>query len=187
MNGQGGWLEAGRLTGLPRRTSRQIGSMLAAVVVVAGSDLGLKIWATEALADGPVSLPGPLDLKLSRNSGVAFGLLDGIHPSVLIALTALVAVVLLGAWHRGATPLVPSAMIVGGAGANVLDRIDGGSVVDMFYTGWWPTFNLADVFIVTGVGLWLFTDLRNQYQAKEQTIKTATNAEMHGAETGKQR
>jgi signal peptidase II len=25
----------------------------------------------------------------------------------------------------------------------------------MFHTGWWPTFNLADVFITIGVAWWI--------------------------------
>ena len=41
----------------------------------------------------------------------------------------------------------------GGAVGNFLDRLDGGGVVDYLHTGWFPTFNLADVFVTTGAGL----------------------------------
>ena len=34
---------------------------------------------------------------------------------------------------------------------NFLDRLDGDGVVDYLHTGWFPTFNLADVFVTTGV------------------------------------
>ena len=43
------------------------------------------------------------------------------------------------------------ALIVAGGIANVVDRLEAGSVVDMLHAGWWPTFNLADVSIVVGV------------------------------------
>lgn len=42
------------------------------------------------------------------------------------------------------------AAVLGGAAANLLDRAPDGQVTDYLHTGWWPTFNLADVFIVCG-------------------------------------
>ena len=40
--------------------------------------------------------------------------------------------------------------MIGGALANVVDRARDGVVTDYLHTGWWPTFNLADTFLVTG-------------------------------------
>nr|WP_246535913.1 signal peptidase II [Nocardioides aquaticus] len=40
--------------------------------------------------------------------------------------------------------------VLGGAVANVIDRARDGVVTDYLHTGWWPTFNLADTFLVTG-------------------------------------
>ena len=40
--------------------------------------------------------------------------------------------------------------MIGGAVANVVDRARDGVVTDYLHTGWWPTFNLADTFLVTG-------------------------------------
>ncbi|MGH7426043.1 MAG: signal peptidase II [Candidatus Methylomirabilales bacterium] len=48
-----------------------------------------------------------------------------------------------------------SGIVIGGGAANLADRALGRTVVDLIDLGWWPTFNLADVFIVTGVGLLL--------------------------------
>ena len=42
------------------------------------------------------------------------------------------------------------AAMLGGAVANVIDRAADGLVTDYLHTGWFPTFNLADVFVVTG-------------------------------------
>lgn len=33
------------------------------------------------------------------------------------------------------------------------DRLDGQGVVDYLHSGWFPTFNLADVFVTTGIAL----------------------------------
>lgn len=44
--------------------------------------------------------------------------------------------------------------------ANLADRVSGGSVVDMLEVGWWPTFNVADVFIVSGIALLLVLSAR---------------------------
>ena len=44
--------------------------------------------------------------------------------------------------------------------ANVADRAQGGTVVDMLYTGWWPTFNVADIAIVCGGIALVITGLR---------------------------
>ena len=63
----------------------------------------------------------------------------------------LVAGLIVGVW-RGAIPAgVPAGLIVGGASANVLDRLTGGSVIDMLDLGSWPAFNVADVLLVCGV------------------------------------
>ena len=42
------------------------------------------------------------------------------------------------------------SVVIGGALANVVDRAGDGRVTDYLHTGWWPTFNLADTFLVTG-------------------------------------
>ena len=52
------------------------------------------------------------------------------------------------------------AVLLGGAVGNLLDRSLDGVVTDYLHTGWWPTFNLADVAILTGAGLLLLGTLR---------------------------
>ncbi len=54
---------------------------------------------------------------------------------------------------------VPLALILGGALGNLIDRVRFGAVVDFLdfhIGGWhWPAFNVADICIVVGVGLYL--------------------------------
>lgn len=137
-----------------------LGWMVSCSLVLIGVDLGLKVWASSALRTRPIALPGPVDLQLAYNNGVAFGRLGGVPPAAIIAATLLITV---GVWVvavRGALPRMPAVLIASGATANVLDRFEAGSVVDLFHTGWWPTFNLADVYITAGAVLLVLASLR---------------------------
>ena len=133
---------------------------LIVVVLAVAADVVTKVIAVTTLSGGAVDV-GIIDLRLVRNNGVAFGAGSFLPPVVLIALTAAVAAIAaLAAWrgaiHRG----IASGLVVGGAVANLADRIIGGSVIDMFDLGWWPAFNVADICIVVGAGILLLQSLR---------------------------
>lgn len=134
------------------RRHRGFTIVTAALVVI---DLATKAWAVRVLDDGPIELPGPLDLQLSYNDGIAFGLVDRLPAVLLTGASLLIAALVVRAWHAGKAPGVPASMLVAGATANAIDRLESGSVVDMLHLGWWPTFNVADVYIVTGVAHWM--------------------------------
>lgn len=130
-----------------------LGRMATWSLALIGLDLALKVWASSALENRSISLPGPVDLLLGYNSGVAFGRFDDAPVAAIVAVTTLITIGLWVAMARGELPAVPTMLIASGATANVLDRLEAGSVVDLFHTGWWPTFNLADVYITCGVVL----------------------------------
>lgn len=124
-----------------------------ALLVLAG-DLASKVAASTWLRDGPVELPGPVDLQLFHNPGVAFGLGSNLPPwGVLAATTVVAALVAVGGWVGWFPSPWAVGMVVGGALGNVIDRAQAGTVVDMLHTGWWPTFNIADVAVVCGAML----------------------------------
>jgi len=54
-------------------------------------------------------------------------------------------------------PVLPVALglLIGGSLANLIDRIRLGHVTDFLDLRFWPAFNLADTFIVVGVGILL--------------------------------
>lgn len=123
---------------------------LAAVVADALTKLAAARWLT-----GTVDL-GVMGLRVTYNSGVAFGLGAEQPAGVVLAVTGLAVVVMaVAAWRGHLDGPFPAGLLVGGGLANLADRAIGGSVVDLFDLGWWPVFNLADVFITTGVGLLL--------------------------------
>lgn len=128
--------------------------LLLAVLVAVVADALTKLAAVRWLT-GTVDL-GVLDLRVTRNPGVAFSL-GADQPAVVVLAFTGVAVLALAvaAWRGHLGGSLPAGLVVGGGLANLADRAIGGSVVDLFDLGWWPVFNLADVFITTGVGLLL--------------------------------
>lgn len=129
-------------------------AVLLAAVAVAAVDLAAKAASEARLADSSVDL-GLIQLQLAYNSGVAFSMGDKLPASVIVTLTAAICVLFaVYAWFRvpraGWIERIAGGAVIGGAVANVVDRAGDGRVTDYLHIGWWPTFNLADTFLVTG-------------------------------------
>lgn len=130
-------------------------------------DQASKWWILEGIRlpevrNIPLILLGPvgLDLTMVWNRGVTFGLFsgEGSWNHLILAMLALAVAGFLLRWlARAETPLVTYALgaVIGGAVANVIDRVRFGAVVDFVDVhawGWhWYVFNLADAAIVCGV------------------------------------
>ncbi len=133
---------------------------------VAGAIVALdqwaKHWASTHLAyREPVRVVGELvQLTYARNSGIAFSLLAGRgFPLYVFSFIAAAAVVLLFVRHERLTLArhLSLALILGGAVGNLIDRVSTGQVVDFILLSWkthsFPVFNVADIAVCTGVGL----------------------------------
>ena len=134
-------------------------SVVSFVAVLAG-DLATKALVTRELGGGRVvELPLGVRLEHGENSGVAFGLLAGSGDLVLIvALVAVTALAMLLILLRStAAAALAAAALLAGALANLVDRAGDGAVTDFIDLGAWPSFNLADVAITTGVALLALT------------------------------
>ena len=95
-------------------------------------------------------------------------------PTVVISIVTVVfLIVVVNLWRTRRAPTVPVALIVAGGIANVVDRLEAGSVVDMLHTGWWPTFNLADIYITTGVTWWIISMIRSPDNARDSATCAA--------------
>ena len=115
-------------------------------------------------ANGPVRLGPFIDVILTRNTGISYGLFQTQGPLgqwVLLAFKA-VAVLLLWIWlaHvKDRLAALSLGLIIGGAIGNAIDRLAYGWVADFVFfhistPNWqfnWYVFNLADVAIVAGV------------------------------------
>ena len=108
-----------------------------------------------ALGDA-VEILGPFSIHHVRNTGIAFGLFAD-ATSIVIVLTACAIGALVVFFARSARrhPLLPVAvgLVLGGSVSNLVDRLRLGHVTDFLDLDYWPAFNLADTFIVVGVGL----------------------------------
>ncbi|MBC7299701.1 MULTISPECIES: signal peptidase II [Nocardia] len=145
---------------------------VAAAAVLAGLDLALKAWAQSALDGSPIEA-GPVDLRLAFNPGAAFSIAADAPSWVMLSITTVIttAVAVVGwvlAPRANLLTRVALAAILGGAAANVIDRVPDGLVTDYLHTGWWPTFNLADTFIVLGAIALVATTLIGNSDEREQ-------------------
>ena len=155
---------------------------LAVAVAAAAIDQAAKLWLLfifDLGARGIVTLTPFLDLVLTWNTGISYGLFRQEGPLGQWALLALkaIAVILLWIWlARAATRLTALSLglIIGGAIGNAIDRYAYGAVADfvLFHvtTGTfsfkWYVFNLADVVIVAGVIGLLYETLMGANAAK---------------------
>ena len=145
--------------GAGRRRRVLLTAAVAVAVVVA--DQVTKSLAVSKLTSGPVHLVGPFRLELSYNSGIAFSLATGLTIPIVIVVIAVVAGV---AYLGRALPSSPAAvavgLVIGGAVGNLADRLfrgHHGAVIDFLYSGFWPTFNVADAAITCGGFLLAFS------------------------------
>lgn len=138
---------------------------LAGVVVTLDQTTKAVVRATLPLHDSVEFIPNFLSFTYVRNTGAAFGLLNGVDfplktaVMTMIALTALVAIGVYAA--KTAIPQRATrlglALVIGGAAGNLIDRIMFGYVVDfvdVYWRGWhfWA-FNVADAAITIGASL----------------------------------
>ena len=101
---------------------------------------------------------GPFSIRHVQNSGIAFGLFSNATAGVIV-VTAIAVTWMLVYFARsgGRHPVLPVALglVIGGSVSNLADRIRLGFVTDFLDFRYWPAFNLADSFIVIGVGILL--------------------------------
>ena len=131
-----------------------LAGVLAAIVVALDQVAKAAIEANLVTGE-QVDVLGPLELTLSHNRGVAFGLASG-GGAVLILFT--VAALTLVGYLFARDPARPwmwvaVGLLTGGALGNLADRVIEGAVTDYVDFLAWPPFNLADVAIVAGVVL----------------------------------
>lgn len=160
-------------------------------LLVAGAvfliDQVTKAWAVRRLrfGDDVEVIPGFLNFAYAQNTGVAFSMLDdygdagrwGLSAVAIIAAT----LVLYFFWKTPRSDdrvLGALALLLAGIVGNVTDRARLGFVVDFIdvqFGSWhYPTFNIADMAIVTGAGL-LILDMFLTKKTEDGKQKTEEN------------
>jgi signal peptidase II len=142
----------------------KLGLLLAALIFAL--DQISKFWILRIVSldeRGPISITPFLDLVMTWNRGISYGLLETHAQGVLIALSLVISLTLVSWLAQVRHPLQAGAIgtIIGGAIGNALDRFLHGAVADFVLLHWghwnWYVFNVADIAIVAGVVL-LFYD-----------------------------
>jgi signal peptidase II len=145
-------------------------------------DQGSKLWlyfVYDLAGKGPVKVLPVMDLVLTWNKGISYGLFQQEGPLgqwVLLAIKV-AAVALLMVWlARAGSRLtaVSLGLIIGGAAGNAIDRLVHDGVADfiLFHVTTatihfnWYVFNLADAAIVAGVAGLLYESAVGDRAAK---------------------
>ena len=123
-------------------------------------------------------IDGFLNITYVRNTGVAFGIFSSISSpakSTLLSIFTAVAAVVVVVYSvrspvRNRLLQVALGFILGGALGNLYDRINYGYVIDFievyFRNYHWPSFNVADSAISTGVVLLAVEIIRNESKSR---------------------
>jgi len=95
-------------------------------------------------------------LTYVKNTGAAFGIFQNQNMFFIISTLVIIVIMLIyinkinkkSIWFK-----LAAGLILGGAVANLIDRIRVGCVIDYLDFRIWPVFNLADSSIVIGAGI----------------------------------
>jgi signal peptidase II len=135
-----------------------VGLAAIALAAVAADQLTKRIVTSHLALDQGDHIVGPFWIHHVQNSGIAFGLFSS-RTAAVIVLTGIAVVWMLVFFARSGArhPVLPVALglVIGGSMSNLLDRVRLGYVTDFLDLRYWPAFNLADSFIVIGVGVLL--------------------------------
>lgn len=150
-----------------------------------------KLWVVEHffLYESRPIIPGFFNLTLVYNPGAAFGMLSEMSLlwrqiffiSINIIALSILMVMQYRLGRQNFWYTLSFACISGGALGNLMDRIRWGEVADFldFHIGeyHWPTFNVADMCIVTGVSIFLFLQIQEDRAAKRAEKAQAAGVE----------
>lgn len=131
-------------------------ALAAAVFAV---DRAAKILAIANLNDGEtvVVLPGLLEWRLARNTGMALGIFSGRQALISALPVAVVGAgwLVLRRYRMTQYMRICTALIIGGFLGNFVDRVSMGFVLDMIFFPWMPWYvcNPADIAICFGVAM----------------------------------
>jgi signal peptidase II len=149
----------------PRPLPRRIEFWLPLLVLVLDQASKLLVRRLLRLHESVAIVPGFMDFTHVRNTGAAFGFLNGVEfpfKTVVIAVVATGALIGMAIYTKGLVTeqllaRIGLSLIIGGAAGNLIDRVIVGSVVDfvdVYFRDWhfWA-FNVADSAITIGVAL----------------------------------
>lgn len=136
--------------------------IIAIVITVSDQVTKYAVRSSFSLGMTREVIPGFMNLTYLRNTGAAWGMFGGQNFSLTIL--SVFMLILMVVFRRSFLSdtlehRIALGLLVGGILGNLIDRIRFGWVTDFldFYVGdyHWPSFNIADAAICTGVGLYI--------------------------------
>lgn len=154
----------------------QVSKGILLYLITGGVPLSGPAWSVVSYPYLMAHITDFFNIVFTWNPGTSFSLFRALGesaPLVIVIITGFIIGFILHYLFTRATRAerLPLALIAGGALGNLIDRIRFGAVVDFldFHIGGWhyPAFNIADICIVVGVGLYIL----NWYLARRKCIK----------------
>ncbi len=117
------------------------------------------------------------NIVMAWNTGVSFSLFNdmGAVGVYLLIAIALIITMIFCYWLMRSTHWLYGlgyALVIGGALGNVVDRARFGAVIDFIdihaYGYHWPAFNIADMSVVSGIGILIIVSLFFDLEGKER-------------------
>ena len=159
-------------------------------------DQGTKLWVEHVfeLHDSHDLVNGWLSLSYVRNTGAAWSILND-RTWLLLVIAFLAFSAILYFFHqlteRCAERYIAVFMVLAGIMGNSIDRLWRGAVVDFihvhYYEKWhYPVFNVADIAICVGVGIFVLScftrrDLDKKTPAKEELVRSGAAEEKNSS------
>ena len=142
-------------------------SAFAISVFLVAADQAAKLFVASSMRLGesiPV-LAGIFHITYIENPGAAFGMFANQRWAFILAGVAVIAAAC--AMYRrlereSAMVRWGSALLLGGAAGNLIDRVRLGRVIDFLDFRVWPVFNIADIGICVGVACLIYALLREK-------------------------
>lgn len=108
-------------------------------------------------------------LMLVKNKGASFSILDG-HVSFLIIVSFIALIIFVNYINKkvffNKLEVLSYSLVLGGLVGNLIDRIFKSGVIDflgfIIFGYDYPIFNFADIFIVSGIILLLFLEVKGE-------------------------
>lgn len=133
-----------------------------ATVIILFDQLTKHLVLSEIWNYGTIEITSFFNIVAVWNHGISFGIFnkDDTNQWLLITISALIITTLL--FHFKESVGMEKwgyVFIISGAIGNMIDRLNYGAVfdfLDFHFNGWhYPSFNVADIFVVMGVIIWL--------------------------------